>query len=75
MKTVVEKHLGVTLAFAAGAALILVLIVALDAAGAGGEFTRGVEDWTAVARSIVGVALLAGIMVDAMRWAGTQLWR
>ena len=74
MKTVVEKHLGVTLAFAVGAALIMVLIVALDAAGAGGEFTRGVEDWIAVGKSIVGVALLAGIMVDAMRWAGTQLW-
>lgn len=74
MKKVAEKHLGVTLAFAVSAALILVVIGALDAAGAGGEFTRGVEDWTAVGRSVVGVALLAGIMVDAMRWAGTQLW-
>ena len=32
MKTIAEKHLGVTLAFAAGAALILALIVGLDAA-------------------------------------------
>ena len=74
MKTIAEKHLGVTLAFAAGAALILALIVGLDAAGAGGEFTRGVEDWTAGGRSVVGVALLTGIMVDAMRWAGAQFW-
>ncbi len=74
MKKIVERHLVVTLAFAAGAALILALILALDAAGAGGELTYGVEDWLAVSKSVIGLAALAGAMVDATRWAGTQLW-
>ncbi|MDJ0905592.1 MAG: hypothetical protein QNI96_06200 [Woeseiaceae bacterium] len=74
MKTIVEGHLGVTLAFAAGAALILALILGLDAAGAGGELTYGIKDWPAVSKSAVGLAALTGAMVDATRWAGTQLW-
>lgn len=72
MKTVIEKHLGVTLAFAAGASLIVALLFALDAAGAGGDLTRGVANWSAVGRSIIGTAALAGIIVDALRWMGAR---
>jgi hypothetical protein len=74
MKTVIERHLGVTLAFAVGAFLIVALLFALDAAGAGGDLTRGVDNWLAVGRSIIGTAALAGIIVDALRWIGVRHW-
>jgi hypothetical protein len=74
MKTVIEKHFGVTLAFAAGSSVIVALLVALDAAGAGGDWTRGVDNWSAVGRSIIGTAALAGIVVDALRWIGVRQW-
>ena len=74
MKTVIEQHLGVTLAFAASASLIVALLFVLDAAGAGGNLTRGVDNWLAVGRSIVGTAALAGIIVDALRWIGARHW-
>lgn len=72
MKTVIEKYLGVTLAFAAGAALIVALLFALDAAGAGGDLTRGVTNWSTVGRLIIGTAAMAGVIVDALRWVGAR---
>ena len=63
-----------TFAFAAGASLIVALLFALDGAGAGGNLTRGVDNWLAVGRSIVGTATLAGIVVDALRWIGARHW-
>ena len=74
MRTVIERYFSVTLAFAAGTSLIVVLLLALDAAGSGGDLTRGVDNWWAVARSIIGTAALAGIIVDALRWIGARYW-
>lgn len=74
MKTVIQKNLTVTLAFALGAILIFAGLIALYALGAGGELVLSVKDWGAVGRSIIGTSLLAGLVVDAMRWAGAHLW-
>lgn len=74
MQTVNEKVPGVTLAFAATAVLVVVLLVGLDAAGAGGDFTRGVDNWPAVGAAIIGTSTMAGAVVDVLRWIGNRLW-
>jgi hypothetical protein len=74
MKTDVEKPLGVTLAFAIGAVLIFAALLTIYVSGAGGDLTRGVEDWAAVGKFAIGTAVLAGIVVDALRWIGARLW-
>lgn len=74
MKMNVEKPLGVTVAFALGASLIFGALLTFYALGTGNDLTRGVEDWAAAGRSIIGTAVLAGLIVDVTRWTGAHLW-
>ena len=74
MKANKERPLGVTLAFAVGATLMFVVLLTFYGSGAGGDAARGAQDWAALASSTIGTAILAGIVVDALRWIGTHLW-
>ena len=74
MKTNVKNPLGVTLAFAAGATLMFVVLLMFYGSGTGGDAARGGQDWAALGSSTIGTAILAGIVVDALRWIGAHLW-
>ena len=74
MKANKERPLGVTLAFAVGATLMFVVLLTFYGSGAGGDAARGVQDWAAMGSSTIGTAILAGMVVDALRWIGAHLW-
>lgn len=74
MKSTTPNLLGVTIAFSLGAVAGFGLLYGLDAMGLGGDLTRGVDDWLAQAVAIIGIAAVAGAMVDLLRFVGTSVW-
>jgi len=74
MKHTLTKRLAITLAFTLGALAISAAGYLLAAAGSDFGTALRVESWPRAVGIFVGDALLAGLLVDGLRWTGDLLW-
>ncbi len=73
--TTVRNAFSVTIAFFLGGGAVSIVFYVLVRLGFLGESGDGVDDWLGLGVAIASFAALSGLIVDAMRFVATEVWR